>query len=125
MKALTRAKKAAFQSCYKETYSKDRVRLKAGIEELKRKHQERLEAFKHILMKCSEKLVLQHIKHNIPASLDPYQFVYRANRSTEDTISTALRSVLTHPENNNTYSRMQCVDFSSTFNTIMKLSTLG
>ncbi len=84
-----------------------------------------------ILMKCFEKLVLQHIKNNIPASLDPHQFAFRTNRSTEDAISTALHSVFTHLENNNTYIRMLFVDFSSAVSTISpmkligKLSTLG
>ncbi len=45
-----------------------------------------------ILIKCFEKLVLQHIKDNIPASLDPHQFAFRANRSTKDTIPTTLSS---------------------------------
>ncbi|KAM3843222.1 nuclear pore complex protein Nup107 [Diretmus argenteus] len=41
-----------------------------------------------IVMKCFERLVLQHIKDHLPADLDPLQFAYRANRSTEDAIST-------------------------------------
>ncbi len=50
--------------------------------------------------------------------------------ATEDAIFTALHSVFTHLENNNTYIRMLYVDFSSAFNTvspmklISKLSTL-
>ncbi len=38
---------------------------------------------------------LQHIKHNIPASLDSFQFAFKTNRPTEDTISTALHSLFT------------------------------
>ncbi len=88
-------------------------------------------ALTSILMKCFEKLVLQHIKNNIPDSLEPHQFAFRISRSTEDAITSALHSVFTHLENNNTYIRMLFVDFSSAFNTISpmkligKLSTLG
>ncbi|XP_010778243.1 ubiquitin-conjugating enzyme E2 J1 [Notothenia coriiceps] len=75
--------------------------------------------------KSFQKLVLQHIKNNIPAS----QFSHRTNRSTEDAASTVLHSALTHLEDNNTYIRMLFVDFSSAFNTISpmicKLCTLG
>lgn len=42
------------------------------------------------VMKCCEKLVLRHIKSSLPPTLDQHQFAYRANRSTEDTINTAL-----------------------------------
>ncbi len=59
-----------------------------------------------ILMQCFEKLVLQHIKNNIPASLDTHQFAFRTNRSIEDAISTALHLIFTYIENNNTYIRM-------------------
>ena len=45
------------------------------------------------LMKCSEELVLQHIKDNIPVSLDPHQYAFRTNRSTEGAVSTVLQSV--------------------------------
>ncbi len=49
-----------------------------------------------ILMKCFERLVMQHIKSVLPPSLDPFQFAYRSNRSTDDAIATALHSALTH-----------------------------
>ncbi|KAL0199425.1 hypothetical protein M9458_007965 [Cirrhinus mrigala] len=35
---------------------------------------------------------MQHIKTVLPPSLDPFQFAYRPNRSTDDAISTALHS---------------------------------
>ncbi len=44
---------------------------------------------------------------------------YRANRSTEDAISTLLHLTLTHLENKNTYARILLMDFSSAFNTIL------
>ncbi|KAG5852656.1 hypothetical protein ANANG_G00064880 [Anguilla anguilla] len=70
-------------------------------------------------MKCFERLVLAHLKSCLPPTLDPFQFAYRQNRSTEDAISTALHSALSHLDNNNTYVRMLFIDFSSAFNTII------
>ncbi|KAL0159464.1 hypothetical protein M9458_043189, partial [Cirrhinus mrigala] len=72
-----------------------------------------------ILMKCFERLVMQHIKSVLPPSLDPFQFAYRPNRSTDDAISTALHSALTHLDKKDSYVRMLFIDFSSTFNTII------
>ena len=40
-----------------------------------------------VIMKSFERLVLQHIKDYHPPDLDPYQFAYRANRSTEDPVA--------------------------------------
>uniref|UniRef100_A0A3B4TE14 Reverse transcriptase domain-containing protein n=1 Tax=Seriola dumerili TaxID=41447 RepID=A0A3B4TE14_SERDU len=83
------------------------------------------------IMKCLERLVLAHLKTLLPPTLDPLQFAYRQNRSTEDAISMALHSALSHLDNNNTYVRMLFIDFSSAFNTIIpsklitKLSDLG
>ncbi|KAI4889320.1 hypothetical protein NFI96_006060 [Prochilodus magdalenae] len=84
-----------------------------------------------IVMKCFERLVLSHIKAVIPPDLDQHQFAYRTNRSTEDAVSMALHTALTHLEQPNTYVRMLFVDFSSAFNTIIphklvsKLGSLG
>ncbi|MCJ8732086.1 hypothetical protein PDJAM_G00206930 [Pangasius djambal] len=84
-----------------------------------------------IVMKCFERLVLAHLKTCLPPTLDPHQFAYRNNRSTEDAVSTALHCVLSHLENKNTYTRMLFVDFSSAFNTVIpsklitKLGDLG
>ncbi len=67
----------------------------------------------------------------LPASLDPLQFGYRSNRSTDDAIAFTLHTALSHLENKNTYVRMLFVDYSSAFNTIVpatrvaKLQTLG
>ena len=84
-----------------------------------------------IIAKCFEKLVLSHLKSCLPTSLDPYQFAYRSNRSTEDAISTVLHLALTHLDSPKTYVRMLFIDFSSAFNTVIpsklisKLSQLG
>ena len=72
-----------------------------------------------IMMKCFERLVMKNIKEALPASLDPLQFAYRSNRSTDDTITQALHAVLTHLDKPGTYARMLFIDFSSAFNTII------
>lgn len=84
-----------------------------------------------IITKCFERLVLAHLKSCLSPTLDPYQFAYRKNRSTEDAISTALHSALSHLDNRDTYVRMLFIDYSSAFNTIVpsklitKLGNLG
>ena len=62
-----------------------------------------------------------HIKDNIPASLDPHQYAFRTNRSTEDAIATTLHSL--HVQNS--YIRMLFVDFNSTFNRITPMKLIG
>ncbi len=84
-----------------------------------------------IFSKCFEKLVRDYICSVLPASLDPLQFAYRSNRSTDDAIAFTLHTALSHLENKNTYVRMLFVDYSLAFNTIVpatlvaKLQTLG
>uniref|UniRef100_A0A8C4TPM0 Reverse transcriptase domain-containing protein n=1 Tax=Erpetoichthys calabaricus TaxID=27687 RepID=A0A8C4TPM0_ERPCA len=70
-------------------------------------------------LKCFERLVLEHIKDIIFDSLDPLQFAYRCNRSTEDAISITLHTTLSHLENKNCYARLLFVDYSSAFNTVI------
>ncbi|KAK1791191.1 hypothetical protein P4O66_013211, partial [Electrophorus voltai] len=88
-------------------------------------------ALTSIIMKCFERLVMRHIKTQLPPSLDPLQFAYRPNHSTDDAISTTLHLALTHLDKKGTYVRMLFIDFSSAFNTIVpqhligKLSLLG
>ncbi len=89
----------------------------------------RLIALTPIMMKCFERLVMHHIKSSLPNTLDPFQFAYRPNRSTDD--ATTLHLALTHLEQNDSYVRMLFIDFSSAFNTIItqqlihKLNLLG
>ena len=84
-----------------------------------------------IVMKCFERLVMSHIKSILPPTLDPFQFAYRAKRSTEDAICSVLHPALTHLENADSHVRMLFIDFSSAFNTIIpqqlicKLDQLG
>ncbi len=76
-----------------------------------------------IFSKCFEKLIRDHICSVLPASLDPLQFAYRRNRSTDDAIAFTLHTALSHLENKNTYVRMLFVDYSSAFNTIVPATT--
>jgi hypothetical protein len=43
-----------------------------------------------VIMKCFEKLVMAHIKVNMPGTLDRILFAYRSKRSMEDTISIVI-----------------------------------
>ncbi|KAI3364745.1 hypothetical protein L3Q82_000901 [Scortum barcoo] len=84
-----------------------------------------------IVIKCFERLVMAHIKDCIDVTVDPHQYAYRKNRSTEDAISSVVHTALTHLENKDSYVRLLFVDFTSAFNTIIpqtlvqKLTTLG
>ncbi len=72
------------------------------------------------VMKVFERLLKKHICSSIPAILDPLQFAYRPNRSTDDAISQVLHSSLTHIESTNgNYVRLLFIDYSSAFNTIV------
>ena len=90
-------------------------------------------ALTSIIMKCFERLVKTFITSSLPDSLDPLQFAYRANRSTDDAIALTIHTALSHLDqrNRNTYVRMLFIDYSSAFNTIMtsklviKLRDLG
>ena len=55
----------------------------------------------------------------LPDTLDPLQFAYRPNRSTDEAIAITLHTALTHLDKRNTYERMLFIDYSSTFNTIL------
>ncbi len=84
-----------------------------------------------IFSKCFEKLIRDYICSVLPASLDPLQFAYHSNHSTDDAIAFTLHTALSHLENKNAYVRMLFVDYSSAFNTIVpatlvaKLQNLG
>ncbi len=84
------------------------------------------------VMKVFERLLKKQICSSIPATLDPLQFAYRPNRSTDDAISQVLHSSLTHIDSKNgNYVRLLFIDYSSAFNTIVptklavKLSDFG
>ena len=64
-------------------------------------------------------IVMAHINTIIPETLDPLQFAYCPNRSTDNAISIALHTALSHLDKRNTYVRMLFIDYSSAFNTIV------
>jgi hypothetical protein len=74
-------------------------------------------ALKSVAMKCFERLVMAHIHSILPDTLDPLQFAYRPNRSTDDAIS--IHTALSHLDKRYTYVRMLFYDYSSAFNTIV------
>ncbi len=79
-------------------------------------------ALTSIVMKVFERLVKSHICSSIPVTLDPLQFAYHPNRSTDDAISHVLHSSLTHIDSNNgNYARLLFIDYSSAFNTIVPI----
>ena len=53
-------------------------------------------ALTSVAMKRFERLVMAHINTIIPETLDPLQFAYCPNRSTDDAISIALHTALSH-----------------------------
>ena len=53
-------------------------------------------ALTSVAMKCFERLVMAHINTIIPETLDPLQFAYCPNRSTDDAISISLHTVLSY-----------------------------
>ncbi len=89
-------------------------------------------ALTSIVMKAFERLLKNHICSSIPATLDPLQFAYQPNRSTDDAISQVLHSSLTHIDSKNgNFVRLLFIDYSSAFKTIVpiklavKLTDLG
>ena len=56
-----------------------------------------------VAMRSFERQVMAHIKTMIPETLDPLQIAYRTNRSTDDAISIALHTALSHMDKRNTY----------------------
>ncbi len=68
------------------------------------------------------RLVKNHICSSNPVILDPLQFAYHSNRSTEFSISHVRHSSLTHIDSNNgNYVRLLFIDYSSAFNTIVRI----
>ncbi|KAK1784066.1 hypothetical protein P4O66_021738, partial [Electrophorus voltai] len=66
-----------------------------------------------VVMKCFEKLVRDFITSSLPASMDPLQFAYRHNRSTDDAIAHLLHTTLTHlDEGRGNYVKMLFVDYN-------------
>ena len=88
-------------------------------------------ALTSVIMKYFERLVKDHITSILPDTLDPLQFAYRPNKSTDDAIAIALHTALSRLDKRNTHVRMLFIDYSLAFNTIVpskliiKLEALG
>jgi hypothetical protein len=74
-------------------------------------------ALMSVAMKCVERVVMAHINTIIPETLDRLQFAYRRNRATDDAISIALHTALSHLDKRNTC--LLFIDYSSALNTIV------
>jgi hypothetical protein len=70
-------------------------------------------------MKCFERLVKDHITSTLPVTLEPLQFAFHPNRSTDDANAITLHTALSHLDKKNTYVRMLFIEYSSAFNTIV------
>lgn len=75
-------------------------------------------ALTSVLIKALEKLVVQHFLPTVESKLDPYQFAYRRERSTEDAVATLSHLITKHLEDPQAFARALFIDFSSAFNTI-------
>ncbi|KAF0043723.1 hypothetical protein F2P81_005060 [Scophthalmus maximus] len=89
-------------------------------------------ALTSVVMKCFERLVKDHICSSLPHTLDPLQFAYRSNRSTDEPISQVMHATLSHFDIvGGGYVRLLFIDYSSAFNTVVpnrlatKLHDLG
>ena len=77
-------------------------------------------ALTSVVMKCFERLIKDYICAFLPRTMDPMQFAYRPNRSTDDAISQVLHTSLSHLDScRGGYVRLLFIDYSSAFNTIV------
>ena len=72
-------------------------------------------ALTSVPFKCLERILLKQLLPEIEEHLDPYQFSYRKNKSTEDATLLYNNLVVEHLENKNIYVRSVFIDFSSAF----------
>ncbi|XP_055507206.1 uncharacterized protein LOC129706765 [Leucoraja erinacea] len=56
----------------------------------------RPDALISVVMKCFERLVKEHICAFLPRNMDPLQFAYCPNRSTDEAVSQVLHTALSH-----------------------------
>ena len=70
------------------------------------------------MMKLCERIVLNRLSLIVSGFVDPLQFAYRRNRSTDDALLFVLNSVFSHLDKPGNSIRLMFYDFSSAFNTI-------
>ena len=86
-------------------------------------------ALTSVAMKCFERLVMAPINNILPDTLDPLQFAYHPNRSTDDNLNRTPHCPFSPGQKEHV--KMLFIDYSSAFNTIVptklitKLRTLG
>ncbi|KAK0132601.1 RNA-directed DNA polymerase from mobile element jockey [Merluccius polli] len=77
-------------------------------------------ALTSVVMKCFERLIKHYICASLPRTMDPLQFAYRSNRSTDDAVSQVLHTTRSHLDSQKRgYVRLLFIDYSSAFNTIV------
>ena len=69
-------------------------------------------------MKVCERVVLCKLDSLVKDYIDPLQFAYRRNRSTDDAVSYVLENTYSHLEKAVSSVRPMFLDFSSAFNTM-------
>ena len=69
-------------------------------------------------MKTFERIVLQKLLVQTQRALDPHQFAYKQNRSSDDATLTLLHNAYTHLVQPGSFVCILFIDFSSAFNTI-------
>ncbi|KAK3540975.1 hypothetical protein QTP86_007696 [Hemibagrus guttatus] len=89
-------------------------------------------ALTSVVMKCFKRLIKDFITSSLPDTLDPLQFAYCPNHSTEDAITHLHHTALSQLDSRKgNYVKMLFVDYSSAVNTIIpsilttKLDILG
>lgn len=69
---------------------------------------------------------MAHINTIIPENLDPLQFAYRPNRSTDDAITIALHTALSHLDKRNTcVNAINLLQLSVQHHSVLKAKDLG
>jgi len=75
-------------------------------------------ALTSVIVKCLERLLLQHLVHTVKDKLDPWQFAYKKGCSTEDAVAALVHIISKHLDKPKTIVRALFLDFSSAFNTV-------
>ena len=75
-------------------------------------------ALASLVMKCFEKIVVQHLLTFTSQQLDPFHFAYKSHRGVDDAILTLLHKAFKHLDKPGSFTRVLFFDFSSAFNTI-------
>ena len=82
-------------------------------------------ALTSLVMKCLERIILQHLIHPIREQIDRHQFAYQSNRSVHDATLTLTDAIYRHLDTPRSYARATFIDFSSAFNTIQPHRLIG